>query len=201
MLELSNREKHLLLVLLIVILAGVLIMIYTKLDRQPVELEAYKREETSTEQVFSHIDEEVASNDTFLVHVSGAVNNPGVYELKGGSRVIDAIELAGGITEDADPHAINLAKKVTDEEKVHVPKQGENIGDGNLTQSENNKVNINLAGQSELETLPGIGPVLAKRIITHREQNGKFQKPEDITNVTGIGTKRFEELKNLISVN
>ncbi len=205
MFEFSKREKLLLLLLSIIILTGVSYLTYTKINRPQLDLEAYKKENTPIEEVFAHTDDEentgIGSNDILIVHVSGAVLNPGVYELEEGARVIDAIEIAGGITDDANQHAINLAKKIADEEKIYVPRQDEVVEDLDSLQNKDDRININSAKQSELEELPGIGPVLAKRIIEYREQNGKFRLPEDLMKVSGIGAKKYENIKDLIMAN
>jgi competence protein ComEA len=138
-----------------------------------------------------------------MVHVSGQVYNPGIVELKFGSRVIDAINLAGGLKKDADSDKINLARKLSDEEKVHVPRIGEEeipLEDSNLGQGNNKvKININTCTKEELMSLPGVGEVLAERILEYREQTS-FKTLEDIMNVSGIGEKKFENIKELIIV-
>jgi competence protein ComEA len=140
-----------------------------------------------------------------LVHVAGAVEKSGVYSLLEGSRVVDAVNAAGGATAEADLDATNLAQPLIDGQKVWVPKVGEQVGttpagEGVGASGSGEKVNINAAGLTELQTLPGIGPSLAKRIIDYRNNSGSFRQIEDITNVSGIGAKRFEQLKDYISV-
>lgn len=136
------------------------------------------------------------------VHVEGQVNQPGVYELQGDVRVIDAVEAAGGLSDEADPSQINLAKRVYDEDSIYVPKKGEVVASRpTSTEQSSNKININLASAKELEILPGIGEALANRIIDYRTQNGYFKQIEDIKKVSGIGDKKFQEIKNLIVVN
>lgn len=141
-------------------------------------------------------------NEEIYVHICGRVKNPGLIKLSSDSRVIDAVEASGGVFEDADLDKINLAKKLKDEERVYIPKIEEqtssvDIGDGNL---EGGQININTAEKSELETLPGIGPKMAEKIIEHR-QNEEFSSIEDIKSVSGIGDKKFEEIKKLICIN
>jgi len=139
------------------------------------------------------------------VYVVGAVLNPGVYFLPQGSRVADALEAAGGATEEADLVRVNLAKRVYDEEEIYVPRLGEENPPllsplGSSGGQAGGKININTATAAELETLPGIGPVLAQRIVDYRKANGPFATIEDIKNVSGIGEGIFEEIKELIFV-
>jgi len=150
------------------------------------------------------------SSSVAVVDVSGCVVSPMVVELKTGSRINDAIEAAGGLTKDADISAINRAAKVKDGDKIFVPEKGSgasasvsNVSDGKSSGGgggiANGKVNINTADSAELQTLTGVGPAIAGRIIAYREQNGNFSKPEDIKNVSGIGDKTYEKMKNDIS--
>lgn len=139
------------------------------------------------------------------VYVVGAVMNPGVYFLPQGSRVADALEAGGGPTEEADLARVNLAKRVYDEEQIYVPKLGEENPplpppSGSSGGQAGGKININTATAAELETLPGIGPVLAQRIVDYRKANGPFAATEDIKNVGGIGEVTFEGVKELIFV-
>jgi competence protein ComEA len=145
-------------------------------------------------------------NDIIMVDISGEVNNPGVVVLNKDSRVIDAVEKAGGLTKEADRDRINLSKKLTDEEKIYIPKIGESKEISTFSinnekiEDNNGLMNINIATKKELESLPGIGSVLAERIIEYRNNN-KFQNINEILNVNGIGSKKFESLKELITVN
>lgn len=136
------------------------------------------------------------------VYVVGAVMTPGVYFLSHGSRVADALEAAGGSTEEADLVRVNLAKRVYDEEQVYVPRLGEENPPLPLSTGAEagGKINIDTATPAELETLPGIGPVLSQRIVDYRKANGPFATIEDIKNVQGIGEAIFEGLKELIFV-
>jgi competence protein ComEA len=140
-----------------------------------------------------------------VVHVDGAVANPGVYELRAATpRARDAIEAAGGLTEDADTTGLNLAQAVADGTKVHVPHAGEaavqttqpSTGGGGTA----GPVNINTAGADELKALPGVGDATAASIIREREEHGPFTSPEDIMRVSGIGEKKFEKIRDGICV-
>jgi competence protein ComEA len=143
------------------------------------------------------------------VYVSGAVARPDVYELSPDSIVKDAIEAAGGPTGEADLNRINLARRVHDEEQIYVPQKGEESppvspSSGSSLPSSSSQgdgqVNINTATVEELDTLPGVGPSIAQRIIDYRTTNGPFQSIEDIKNVSGIGDATFEKLKDKITV-
>lgn len=154
----------------------------------------------------------IETKNKIYVHVVGEVKNPGVYEMSLGDRVFHAIEKAGGATENAELTSINLAEKLKDGEKIIVYKK-EMINSNNVTskdnvsqdqeryfKSKNNLININTASKEELETLPGIGKVLSQRIIDYRRTNGYFKSIDEIKKVSGIGEKRFEAIKDLITV-
>lgn len=147
------------------------------------------------------------------VHVAGEVSAPGVYQVALGSRVQDAVELARPLA-SADLHALNLAAPLQDGQRVLVPKvrlphpeagEAGNSGDGAFTPADtfasaDLRIDINTAGRSELEKLPGIGPAMAERIIKHREQHGPFMSVDDLMNVSGIGEKRMEEIRDMVTV-
>lgn len=127
-----------------------------------------------------------------IVYVSGEVNDPGLVELESGARVADAIAERGGITPEADPGAVNMARMVTDGEHIVVPKPGESPPPTS-TVAEPAKVNINTADATLLETLNGIGPSLAERIIAHREERGPFTSIDQLLEVSGIGHATLEK--------
>ena len=141
-------------------------------------------------------------------YVVGAVNKPDVYELPINSIVKDAIEKAGGPTEDADLVAINLARKVQDGEEIIVPAKQVFLSDSNdpgnsvstVETNTNGKININTASAKELEALPGIGEVKSNAIVQYRKDYGLFRDIRDIINVSGIGEKTFENIKDLIVI-
>jgi competence protein ComEA len=144
-----------------------------------------------------------------IVHITGAVVEPGVYTQSPGSRVMDAIQAAGGLTGEADTTLINLAKLVEDGMQIWVPSQIE--GDFNPENPEHpemdphsvieaGQININTANQGELETLSGIGPVIAKAIIQYRQEHGPFDEIEAIQAVSGIGPATFEKIKDFITL-
>ena len=139
---------------------------------------------------------------TIRVYVSGAILHPDVYSLPQDSIVKDAIEAAGGATGEADLERINLALPVSDGQQVHVPRQGEDsspVQPPSRQPAAGGKVNINTADAASLESLPGIGPALAQRIIAYREAHGPFERIEDVMEVSGIGTATFEGMQDLIT--
>lgn len=150
-------------------------------------------------------------NNEIIVHITGEVKKEGVIHLNKGDRIIDAIKKAGGETKQADLSQVNLAYELQDGQKIYIPNKNEKIseyivgGNGNtninsINSKEETKVNINTANQSELDSLPGIGPATAQKIIEYRNQNGNFKKIEDLQNVKGIGQAKYEEIRNNIEV-
>ena len=137
-----------------------------------------------------------------LAAVAGAVNRPGLYRLAAGSRVDDAIKLAGGATAEADLDALNLASKVKDGDKVLVPKRGAGAGGSGSggAPGQSSTVNLNTATADQLDALPGIGPALAQRIVAYREQHGGFRTVDELQKVPGIGPAKFAQLKDLVGV-
>ncbi len=143
-------------------------------------------------------------SSNIVVYVCGAVKENKVITLPEDSRICDAIDAVGGLTSEADLTNINLAYILEDGEKIYIPKKGEEIIDSfsssNTSSLNSNKININKASQTELETIPGIGPSTALKIINYRKENGKFTNIEDIKNVSGIGDSKFENIKDYICV-
>jgi competence protein ComEA len=147
-----------------------------------------------------------------FVHVLGAVALPGLYELSDGARVVDVIAAAGGLAPNADPAGVNLARQLSDGEQLYVPVQGEvsaeqlaaggsGGGSGGASDGAGSaKVNLNSATTADLQSLPRIGEAMAQRIIDYREANGRFRSIEDLRNITGIGDKTFEALKDLVTI-
>jgi competence protein ComEA len=139
-----------------------------------------------------------------VVDIKGAVARPGVYEIKDAARVNEVVAMAGGFTKEADQTKVNLAAKVHDEMMIYVPARGEtnipSIDDSLIRSNDSNKIHINTASEEEILQLPGIGPAKAAAIIAYREEHGPFQKVEDLSNVTGIGEKTLEKIKEHIVV-
>lgn len=170
----------------------------------------YSEFETITEE--KEPEDEVIEEDKIIVHITGEVESEGIIELEKGARISDAINKAGGITEEADIADVNLAYSLKDGQKINIPnineeKNEEIIKDEageDIIIEENNKkeekVNINTANQTELETLSGIGPSTALKIINYKKEHGKFKNIEDIKNVPGIGESKFENIKEYICV-
>ena len=224
MYEFNKKQKIIIVIILSVIIIAFLYYIYTKdkstfISSEELEVENTIEEETEEEE-----------SQKIIVHVSGAVNKEGIIELDADSRISDAIDKAEGLAENADMNKINLAFKLEDGMKIYIPKIGEeeseevqestgdetskyitsssgvvdtqenesgkNIGEKTTT----GKVNINTASQTELETLPGIGPATSSKIISYRKENGKFESIEEIKEVSGIGDAKFENIKELICI-
>ena len=155
------------------------------------------------------------SSNFIVVYICGAVNESKVITLNENSRICDAIDAVGGLTQDADLTHINLAYILEDGEKIYIPKIGEELNsDSTFTSSASSyssynlssnsikkqKININKATQTELELIPGIGPSTAFKILDYREKNGKFSSIDEIKNVSGIGDVKFEQIKDYICI-
>lgn len=135
-----------------------------------------------------------------LVHVAGAVRAPGLYEFPEGARVADAVESAGGPRKGADLGALNLAQVLTDGLKVAVPRRGQPSEGIPEPATERPVVSINAAGEAELETIPGIGPVKAAAIVAHRAEHGPFGSIEELIEVTGIGPATLETVRPYVTL-
>jgi competence protein ComEA len=138
-----------------------------------------------------------------VIDVTGEVVSPGVYELPAGSRVIDAIKAAGGARPKAALSDLNLARVIKDGEQIYVDliyTSGARVRAGAKTSAPRGPININRATASELDSLDGIGPVIAKRIIAYRTTNGAFVAIEDLLKVSGIGDAKFAQFKEKIRV-
>ena len=148
--------------------------------------------------------EEVMDQDLITVDVKGAVKTPGIYDLPVGSRINDAVQKAGGLTDNADSKSINLAQKISDEALVYVPTKGEDTSQATQSNAsnskENKKVNLNKASLEELKQVKGLGAKRAQDIIDHRDTNGKFKSVDELKKVSGIGAKTIEKLKEYVTV-
>lgn len=142
-----------------------------------------------------------------LVDIKGAIKHPGLYKINEGDRIQDVIDLAGGLKDDADENQVNLAQRLQDEMVIYIPTIGEeiehiqpNISSTNTQNAQDGKVAINHATAEEIQTLNGIGPKKAETIIAYREENGPFHTIEDLLNVSGIGEKTLENIRDQITV-
>ena len=182
----------------------------------------------STKDVYNYesfeTNEEVAQEEnkeeekTIIIHVAGAVLNPGIVEVKENARIDDVIKAAGGATENSDLNQVNLAYAVEDGQKIYIPSKAEitkndedietvingpgseSVLEGGENNTEGSLININTADETKLQELPGIGQSTALKIINYRKENGKFKSIEDIKNVSGIGDSKYESIKDLICV-
>lgn len=202
--NLNNKQKIILTIITIIIIFIIGIFLITKDKSVENEYQQYIIDENED------VKEKDIEKEKIKIHVIGEVQNIGVIELDEGARISDIIEAAGGSTENADLSKVNLAYEVEDGQKVYIPSINDErveqyvtngSGEG-IIEEETKKglVNINTATQTELETLPGIGPSTALKIITYREENGKFKSIEDIKNIPGIGDSKFENIKDFIYV-
>ena len=213
---LSKKQKITFLIILAIMIAIIIYYIYSTLYKEDFTF-SYDNNILIDNNLIENSENENLSilNDTsIVVYVCGAVKESRVVTLKENSRICDAIDAVGGLTEDADLTNINLAYILEDGEKIYIPKKGEEPYNDTFSSTspissysnyssnalKGNKININKASQTELETIPGIGPSTALKIINYREENGKFSKIEDIKNVSGIGDSKYEQMKEYISV-
>ena len=214
--NLNKKQKIILSILASIIIISIGYYVYSK-DEKYEELEIDENIQISNENNNTNINNEQLENqeeenkETIVVHVSGAVNKEGIVELEENSRIADAIEKSGGLKDDANMNEVNLAYKLEDGMKIYIPSNKDqevqersnisSVVESNVTNKKaNSKVNINTAPQEELDSLPGIGPSTALKIINYRKEHGKFSKIEELKNVSGIGDSKFNQLKDLITV-
>jgi competence protein ComEA len=190
MLQMTRREQLGALILAALLIIGlVLRFIMAPKPMEPLAIEPPTTNPT----------EETREPVTIVIHVAGAVVRPGVYTLPEGARVYEALDAAGGVLEEADPHVLNLAEPLYDGRRISVPSMAE-TKDQPAGGAERRKVNINTATATEFETLPGIGPAKAAAIISYREANGPFRTIDDLVQVSGIGPQTVEGLKEHITL-
>ena len=170
------------------------------------EVSAVSKDSSSEKEVKKEEKEESTEQDLITVDVKGAVKSPGIYDLPVGSRVHDAVQKAGGLTDEADSKSLNLAQKISDEALVYVPTKGEEAASQQVASgttastSKDKKVNLNKASLEELKQVKGLGGKRAQDIIDHREANGKFKSVDELKKVSGIGAKTIEKLKDYVTV-
>lgn len=221
--SLTKKQKIIFFIILLIMIIVIFYYIYSTFYSNDFTFSA-ENSNLEINELIDSSNDEIHSNDfnitpistnNIIVYICGAVKTSKVVTLKENSRICDAIDAAGGLTNDADLTTINLAYILEDGEKIYIPKKGENIENLSSLNSnnqdssyssysssnfKNNKININKATQTELETIPGIGPSTALKILDYREKNGKFLSIEDIKNVSGIGEAKYEKIKNYISI-
>ncbi len=218
MMELKKNEQKALMVIIFFLLAGAGVRIYGnfKADSNIIPVNKYSEPVVTSNPL--ELPTSVAESPTpqkqknIIAHICGGVKSPGVYTMPDNSRVKDFIDAAGGASRDGITDAINLARIVRDGEKIVIPQAGKTVADNengstgsepvlyNSHEENKGKIDINTATLAGLDSIPGIGPVIAQRIIDHRNANGNFKSVEDIKNVKGIGEKTFEKIKDYIEV-
>jgi len=211
--NLSSKQKKIIIIIAIIIISGIIFYVYNsnKIDNSTLEDEILVAN-NSTEKTKEENTEE---KNKIIIHITGAVKIPGIVKLDEGSRIEDAINKAGGLTEDADISRVNLAYVLEDGTKIKIPSNldvgdlqddvlSNGSGEGIIEESEkttqSSSLNINRATEQDLQKLPGIGPSLASKIINYRNENGKFSTVEDIKNVNGIGDSKYENIREYICV-
>lgn len=194
----KNKDKIYIVIFIITVAAGIIYKVFFKgdmsfLSKSEVTIETGVSEiETSSE----------TETGTIFVYICGEVNAPGVYEIKRGSILNDAVEMAGGLTSEAAREDIDLVMILNSNITVKIPKEGDElvtISSENVNE-DSGLVNINTADKEMLKTLPGIGDVMADSIIEYRQDN-VFEEKEDLMNVKGIGQSKYDKVKDLICVN
>lgn len=207
--NLDSKQKKIVIIVGIIIIIGILYFIYNEVDKKSTD-----QIDNNMLSIENNTKENEESKELVIVHITGAVRTPGIVKLPEEARIEDAIDKAGGLTEDADISDVNLAYVLEDGIKIKIPtiseekneeiiisSSGEGIVEKEISNNSENKIiNINKANETDLQTLPGIGASLAGRIVEYRNSNGKFNEIEDIKNVSGIGESKYENIKNLICV-
>ena len=204
----KNKFKF---IMIIVILIIILVAYFIVNSNEEMYEEIYINSQVLEENLISI--SEIQEVEKIKIHIIGEVNNVGIYELAVGSRIQDAILAAGGASINADLNKVNLAYELEDGQKIKIPSifdeevayiyndSGENvIIENEMSFSNFSKININKANSEELQKINGVGPSLAEKIITYREEKGKFRSIEDLKNVSGIGEKKYEAIKEYIMI-
>jgi len=209
--DLRKKQNLIILIAIIVIVSG--FSISNNINKQKVYVLSHEKNKADIEEnndiTINDINVYEISTEKIVVHIEGEVVSPGVYELEEDTRIFDVIEAAGGLLKTADRRKINLAKKIVDEEYIYIPNENDentafqNINSvSTITNSNENRapININKASAGELKALSGVGDVLANRIIEYRSEKGAFKSVEDLKNVSGIGDKKFSEIKDKVTI-
>lgn len=219
--DLSRRQRFVLVVVLFALCAGAAALVTRRLAGGDVVVIPGAVPEAHEVGSVEAAERDDATGDCsqergVTVHVCGGVMKPGVYTLPAGSRVADAVQAAGGLAPDACAELVNMAMVLSDSSQVYVPTESREQLRARTGSSEGSaqphtepssvpggnhaRVNINTAGLAELDSLPGIGPVLARKIVDHRNTLGRFERPEQLLDVPGIGAKKYEALKDFVTV-
>ena len=212
--ELNIKQKIIIMVIIVGIIGVIGYYMYDKFIKSNDADQDIWNEVENTE--IETGEDETQEEEIIVIHITGQVRKEGVVRLKQGSRIIDAIEAAGGSTEQANLSKVNLAYILEDGQKICIPNindeeeieaeyvtQNSGYTSGVIEQTkkgEKDRVNVNTADRTELETLPGIGTATAEKIIQYREENGKFNDIEDVKKVNGIGDAKYEKIKENICV-
>ena len=190
-------RKSMIVLLLIALVAGGGALYGMQAQEDATTLDA------ATQPAASSGDDGTSQDGGLTVYVTGAVNQPGVVTVATGARVADAVNACGGLSPEADGEAINMAQAVKDGQQIRVPAKGATTaktGGSASSADMGGLVNINTADEKALDTLPGVGPATAQKIIEYRENEGAFQSPEDIMKVRGIGKAKYEKMKDKITI-
>ena len=196
----------------VILLLTIISFIWNQKKKENEEISLLEETEITDANEINQTEENEETEEKIMVHIIGAIQQEGIVEIEEGSRLVDVIQAAGGAKAEADLSQINLAYEVEDGQKIYIPTKGENISNQTYitegieylnqenSQNKQAKININKATQEELETINGVGPSTAQKIIEYREENGKYKTIEDIKNVSGIGDSKFESIKEYITV-
>ncbi len=200
------KKKFRIIVVIVIISLGIYKIVENIYSNDNVYVVSEKESENNKEKdENTNIEKEnIVKEKMITIFISGEIKNPNVVTIESDKRLADAVEKLGGITENADLNNINLAIKIEDGKHYIIPKIGDKpqvstIVEKNLN-VESKKMNINTASKEELDTLPGVGEVTANKIIQYREEKGEFRSIEELKNVNGIGEKKYNDIKDLISV-
>ena len=207
--KLNLKQKIIIGIIIIVIVIAIGIYGFISMQKEETVINLNEMLISENEEQLNNETNETEEVNNIVVHITGEVKKAGILTLPEGARIADAIEVAGGATNEADLDSINLAYVLEDGQKIYIPSihdieekeiiqenQEEIFGKENET----GKVNINTAKQTELETLPGIGPTIALRIIEYRKENGEFTDIEELKEVEGIGEAKWEQIKDFVEI-
>lgn len=216
--NLTNKQIVIILIAVTIIICTIGLYFYKTVFLKKDDEEYEKLDEIASASENNNMKEQTPEGEDvehIIIHITGSVKKQGIVILKPGKRIIDAIDAAGGATDDADLNKLNLAYELQDGEKLYVPSINDSedkeilvngggnyvLGSYGISNEERNKrININKATKEELQSLNGVGESMANKIIKYREENGKFNDIEDIKNVPGIGDSKYENIKDYITV-